>query len=138
MILEVKEVDYSYRSQKTKQILNHVSIQFEEGMFYTIVGPSGAGKTTFLSLLAGLDTPVSGQILYNGCDIQKQGLNYHRRHHVSLVFQNYNLIDYLTAEENIRLGGSKDPGRLLFAVMQKFCWPTSPQETWTKPLQRRL
>lgn len=125
MILEVKEVDYSYRSQKTKQILNHVSIQFEEGMFYTIVGPSGAGKTTFLSLLAGLDTPVSGQILYNGCDIQKQGLNYHRRHHVSLVFQNYNLIDYLTAEENIRLGGSKDPGRLLKEV-------NIPREAWKR------
>lgn len=125
MILEVKEVDYSYRSQKTKQILNHVSIQFEEGMFYTIVGPSGAGKTTFLSLLAGLDTPVSGQILYNGCDIQKQGLNYHRRHHVSLVFQNYNLIDYLTAEENIRLGGSKDPGRLLKKV-------NIPREAWKR------
>lgn len=125
MILEVKEVDYSYRSQKTKQILNHVSIQFEEGTFYTIVGPSGAGKTTFLSLLAGLDTPVSGQILYNGCDIQKQGLNYHRRHHVSLVFQNYNLIDYLTAEENIRLGGSKDPGRLLKEV-------NIPREAWKR------
>lgn len=125
MILEVKEVDYSYRSQKTKQILNHVSIQFEVGMFYTIVGPSGAGKTTFLSLLAGLDTPVSGQILYNGCDIQKQGLNYHRRHHVSLVFQNYNLIDYLTAEENIRLGGSKDPGRLLKEV-------NIPREAWKR------
>lgn len=71
MILEVKDVDYAYKS-KNKQILNHVSMQFDEGKFYTIVGPSGAGKTTFLSLLAGLDSPVKGSILYNGTDIQQK------------------------------------------------------------------
>lgn len=125
MILEVKNVDYAYKSQKTKQILNHVSMQFEEGIFYTLVGPSGAGKTTFLSLLAGLDTPVKGNILYCGHEINRQGLNYHRRHHVSLVFQNYNLIDYLTAEENVRLGGGKDPEKLLEEV-------NIPREDWKR------
>lgn len=125
MILEVKDVDYAYKSQKTKQILNHVSMQFEEGTFYTLVGPSGAGKTTLLSLLAGLDTPVKGSILYHGNEISHQGLNYHRRHHVSLVFQNYNLIDYLTAEENVRLGGGKDPGKLLEEV-------NIPREDWKR------
>ena len=116
MILEVKDVDYTYKSQKNKQILNHVSIQFDEGKFYTIIGPSGAGKTTLLSLLAGLDSPVKGTILYNGNDIQKDGLNYHRKHNVSLVFQNYNLIDYLTTEENVKLGGQKNPQKLLEEV----------------------
>lgn len=52
MILEVKDVDYAYKSKKGRKILNHVSMQFEEKKFYAIVGPSGAGKTTFLSLLA--------------------------------------------------------------------------------------
>ncbi len=116
MILDVRNVDYFYKSQKKKQILKDVSIGFAEGRFYTIVGRSGAGKTTFLSLLAGLDTPVKGNIFYNGEDIQIKGLNYHRKHHVSLVFQNYNLIDYLTAEENVRLGGNKNPETLLREV----------------------
>lgn len=125
MILEVKNIDYAYKTQKTKKVLNQVSTQFEEGKFYTIVGASGAGKTTFLSLLAGLDTPMCGSILYNGEDIQKRGLNYHRKHNVSIVFQNYNLIDYLTTEENVKLGGSKSPQKLLSEV-------NIPQEAWIR------
>ena len=105
-MLEVKNVSYAYKTKKDKTILNHVSATFEEGIFYTIVGPSGAGKTTLLSLLAGLDTAVKGTVLCNGEDITKKGLNYHRKHNISLVFQNYNLIDYLTTVENVKLGGS--------------------------------
>ena len=116
MILEARNLSYAYKSQKSKQILEHVSLIFEKRKFYTIVGESGAGKTTFLSLLAGLDTPTGGDILYNGENIQKRGLNYHRKHHVSLVFQNYNLIDYLTAKENVILGGRKNPEELLEKV----------------------
>ncbi len=116
MVLEVQNVNYAYKAQKEKKILKNVSFQFEEKKFYTIVGASGAGKTTFLSLLAGLDTPMEGTILYDGEDIQVKGLNYHRKHNVSLVFQNYNLIDYLTTEENVRLGGKKNPQGLLGKV----------------------
>lgn len=125
MILSVNKIGYAYKSKKDKQILKNVSIEFEEGRFYTIVGPSGAGKTTFLSLLAGLDTPVSGSISYAGEDIQAKGLNYHRKHHVSLVFQNYNLIDYLTTEENVKLGGNKNPEALLGEV-------NIPREDWKR------
>lgn len=125
MILSVNKIGYAYKSKKDKQILKNVSIEFEEGRFYTIVGPSGAGKTTFLSLLAGLDTPVSGSISYAGEDIQAKGLNYHRKHHVSLVFQNYNLIDYLTTEENVKLGGDKNPEDLLEKV-------NIPREDWKR------
>ena len=102
-MLEVKNVSYAYKTKKDKTILNNVSATFEEGIFYTIVGPSGAGKTTLLSLLAGLDTAVKGTVLCNGEDITKKGLNYHRKHNISLVFQNYNLIDYLTTVENVKL-----------------------------------
>lgn len=125
MILEVRNLSYAYKSQKSKQILEHVSLIFKERKFYTIVGESGAGKTTFLSLLAGLDTPTEGDILYNGENIQKRGLNYHRKHHVSLVFQNYNLIDYLTAKENVILGGRKNPEELLEKV-------NIPKEDWNR------
>ena len=62
-MLEVKNVSYAYKTKKDKTILNNVSATFEEGIFYTIVGPSGAGKTTLLSLLAGLDTAVKGTVL---------------------------------------------------------------------------
>ena len=115
-MLEVKNVSYAYKTKKDKTILNHVSATFEEGIFYTIVGPSGAGKTTLLSLLAGLDTAVKGTVLCNGEDITKKGLNYHRKHNISLVFQNYNLIDYLTTVENVKLGGSGNAEKLLEEV----------------------
>lgn len=116
MILEVKNISYAYKSQKQKLILNNVSMTFNEGTFYTIVGPSGSGKTTFLSLLAGLDSPIHGKVIYQNQDIQQKGLNYHRKHNVSLVFQNYNLIDYLTTIENVKLAGNKNPEVLLAKV----------------------
>ena len=74
-MLEVKNVSYAYKTKKDKTILNNVSATFEEGIFYTIIGPSGAGKTTLLSLLAGLDTAVKGTVLCNGEDITKKGLS---------------------------------------------------------------
>lgn len=115
MILEAKAVCYHYKRHK-EQVLNKVSASFETGRFYAIVGASGSGKTTLLSLLAGLDVPTAGMICYDGVDIQKTGLNNHRRRQVALIFQSYNLIDYLTAEENVRLGGACDAGALLGEV----------------------
>ena len=125
MIIEARNIMYSYKSKRDTLVLKQVSATFEEETFYAIVGPSGSGKTTFLSLLAGLDSPVSGNILYNGEDIQKKGLNYHRRHDISLVFQNYNLIDYLTTEENVKLGGKGDAEKLLQEV-------GIPSEDWKR------
>ena len=115
-MLEIKNIYYAYKSKKDKTILNDISATFKDGVFYSIVGSSGAGKTTLLSLLAGLDTPVKGAVLCNGEDIQKKGLNYHRKHNISLVFQNYNLIDYLTTVENVKLGGKKNSETLLKEV----------------------
>ena len=115
MVLEVKNIVYYYKTNKSKNVLNGISYKFEEGKVYAILGASGSGKTTFLSLLAGLDVPVLGTILYEEEDILKGGLNHHRKEHVSLVFQNYNLIDYLTPKEN--------PEELLTAVgIQKEDW----------------
>ena len=101
-MLELKDVTYSYQN-KSEAILSKVNYRFEKGKFYSIIGQSGAGKSTLLSLLADLDYPKKGQILFNGENIKKKGSSYHRRHHVALVFQNYNLIDYLTPLENVRL-----------------------------------
>ncbi|NBI88397.1 ABC transporter ATP-binding protein [Lachnospiraceae bacterium] len=112
-MLELKDVSYYYKSQRDKTILDHVSYKFKKGVMYAVLGSSGSGKTTLLSLLAGLDVPVDGTVCVAGEDILQRGLNAHRKDHVSLVFQNYNLIDYLTPVENVKLGGKADAEELL-------------------------
>ena len=116
MILEAKNVSYFYKSQKDKLILDNVNYSFECGKMYAILGHSGSGKTTLLSLLAGLDSPVKGEILYDGKPITAKDLTEHRRNHISLVFQSYNLIDYLTPIENVKLGGNGNPEALLESI----------------------
>lgn len=104
-ILALNKVNYSYTNGK--KILNNISMEFEKGKFYTILGVSGSGKTTLLSLLAGLDKPQSGKILYNNQDIREKGYENHRKNNVSLIFQNYNLIDYMTPLENLKIVNPK-------------------------------
>ncbi len=101
-VLKIKNVSYAYEGNR-ENILEGVDQKFERGKFYAIIGKSGAGKSTLLSLLAGLDEPKSGEILFEDEKIGKYGYSYHRKNHIALVFQNYNLIDYLTPLENIRL-----------------------------------
>ena len=112
-MLELRNISYFYKSQKDKMVLDQISYQFEKGKMYAILGASGSGKTTLLSLLAGLDSPISGEIDMNGENIEEKGLANHRKNHISLVFQNYNLIDYLTSAENVKLGGNADAEMLL-------------------------
>lgn len=104
-ILALNKVNYSYTNGK--KILNNISMEFEKGKFYTILGVSGSGKTTLLWLLAGLDEPQSGKILYNNQDIREKGYENHRKNNVSLIFQNYNLIDYMTPLENLKIVNPK-------------------------------
>ena len=110
-ILALNKVNYSYKNGK--KVLNDVSIEFEKGKFYTILGVSGSGKTTLLSLLAGLDEPSSGQILYNNEDIKAKGYENHRKNNISLIFQNYNLIDYMTPLENLKIVNPKADKKIL-------------------------
>ena len=101
-IFKLKNVDYLYENSKSK-VLSGITYNFEVGKFYAIIGKSGAGKSTLLSLLAGLDTPSSGEILFDNVNIEEIGYSEHRRKDISFVFQNYNLIDYLTPVENLKL-----------------------------------
>lgn len=105
-IMQLDHVNFTYASA-AKRVLSNVSYDFEVGTFYAIVGSSGAGKTTMLSLLAGLDAPTQGAVLFDGNDIATTGYTRHRRDQIALVFQNYNLIDYLTPLENLRLVNPK-------------------------------
>ncbi|MGE7186403.1 ABC transporter ATP-binding protein [Peribacillus sp. NPDC006672] len=101
-ILQFKDLNYHYQSNNKKiTILDNVNFAFLSGHFYTILGPSGSGKTTTLSLASGLDIPSSGNVVYKGKDLQKIGLDSYRNQHVSIIFQSYNLITYMTALQNV-------------------------------------
>ena len=104
-VLSLNKVNYSYRNGKS--ILNDISMEFEKGKFYTILGVSGSGKTTLLSLLAGLDEPKNGEVLYNNENIKIKGYENHRKNNISLILQNYNLIDYMTPLENLKIVNQK-------------------------------
>ncbi len=114
-LLELQDVTYRYKNT-AEAVLYQIKYNFEPGKFYSIIGESGAGKSTLLSLLAGLDSPVEGTILFQGEDIRNKGYSYHRMHHISLVFQNYNLIDYLSPLENIRLVNKKTSKDILLEL----------------------
>lgn len=111
-VLELKDVSYYYTAE-TRTILKSLNVKFEKGKVYVILGPSGCGKTTLLALLGGLDVPRTGVIEFEGQDILSMGLDRHRRSNVSFVFQNYNLIDYMTPEENVMLTAKQDALPLL-------------------------
>lgn len=103
-LLTFENVSFGYKDgMRRLEILKQANATFEEGTFYAIIGPSGSGKTTTLALAGALDSPQSGSILYEGRDIRKFGLTKYRREKVSIVFQNYNLISYMTAMENVTM-----------------------------------
>ena len=106
-IIKTCNVKYSYDGSRT--VLKNISAEFEAGKIYAILGPSGCGKTTLLSLLGGLDSPSDGQVLFQGEDIEKKGLAYHRKNNVAFIFQSYNLIDYMTPAENAALTSKLPP-----------------------------
>ena len=100
-VLSTKDLSYYYFSDY--MIFENLNLEFERGKVYVILGASGSGKTTLLSLLGGLDTPKGGQILFEGKDIAQMGLAKYRHECVSFIFQNYNLIEYMTPLENVQL-----------------------------------
>lgn len=101
-IFELQDLSYGYiDGGKKRMILKNLSYQFEKGKLYTILGPSGSGKTTLLALASALDAPEQGKIIYKNKDIKKIGYTKFRRNHMAIIFQKYNLTDYLTAVENV-------------------------------------
>ena len=91
-----------------------ISFEISKGEFVVVVGPSGAGKTTILNLLGGMDQPTSGSIMVDGQDVARYDeakLTQYRRDDIGFVFQFYNLVQNLTALENVELASqiSKDP-----------------------------
>lgn len=101
-ILTMQNVSYQYEGAK-KTVLKDINAEFEAGKLYVIMGKSGAGKSTILSLLSGLDTATGGSIQYEGADLSRTDRDTYRAQDIGVVFQGYNLLLNATALENILL-----------------------------------
>ena len=113
--VEFHNVSKVYGSGEVRiQALREVNFEIQKGEFCVIVGASGAGKTTILNILGGMDTLTEGKVLLDGEEVSaynKKQLTGYRRHDVGFVFQFYNLVQNLTALENVELAAQicKDP-----------------------------
>lgn len=107
--VEIKDVVKEYKTGEiTIKAADGMNFSFEKGEFVVIVGPSGAGKTTVLNILGGMDKLTSGHVTVDGKDISKYNnreLTTYRRYDIGFVFQFYNLVQNLTALENVELAG---------------------------------
>lgn len=113
--VSLQDVTKTYQmGEITIKAADGISFDVEKGEFVIVVGPSGAGKTTVLNILGGMDTATSGKVLVDGAEISKyrgKKLIQYRREDIGFVFQFYNLVPNLTATENVELALqiSKDP-----------------------------
>lgn len=100
-MLEVIEVKKSFSN---RMILNNISMDFEKGKIYALIGDSGSGKTTLLNLLGKLEEYDSGKILYNGIDMRLLPTHRFYRDYLGYLFQNFGLMDSRSVDENLDLG----------------------------------
>ncbi len=105
--VRLKNVSKIYRMGEVEiRAVDKIEFTIDKGEFVVVVGPSGAGKTTVLNILGGMDTVTSGDVLVNGENIAKYSqrkLTGYRRDDIGFVFQFYNLVPNLTAKENVEL-----------------------------------
>ena len=107
MDIQVKDISKIYGVGESRvTALHHANMQIRPGDFISIMGPSGSGKSTLLHIISGLDTPTSGQVLYGDTDIHHGSdweLSAFRRRKIGFIFQHFNLLPVLTAQENITM-----------------------------------
>lgn len=128
MILSARDVKKEFVSGREQlEILRGVSLEIKRPETVSIMGRSGCGKSTFISLLAGLDSATSGSIEILGQDLdsmRSSELNQFRARHIGIIFQQFHLLNHLTALENVRLpidlnGGSSDGDELALEMLAK-------------------
>ena len=101
-IITLDSVKYTYDNRyQSMEALQNVSCTFEQGKIYAIIGKSGSGKSTMLSLMAGLDLPKEGDVYFRGQSTRNLNLDQYRRNEVAMIYQNYRLFPLLTAVENV-------------------------------------
>lgn len=117
-ILTLQDVSYQYEGTR-KNVLKNISMAFEVGKVYAIVGKSGAGKSTMLSLISGLDICKQGDILYKESSLKAFDRDAYRAKSIGVIFQSFNLITTATAAENIvlsmNISGSSQKNKKAFA-----------------------
>ena len=121
-ILKAENLSFSYVNKfQTVHAVKNVTCGFQLGRAYAIVGKSGCGKTTLLSLLAGLELPTSGKVFYENTATCDMDCDEYRRDHAAVIYQSYNLFPLLTAEENVLypLKLKKIPGVQAKEICQK-------------------
>jgi len=115
--VKLDKVSKIYGTKEVKIVaVDEISFEIAKGEFVVIVGPSGAGKTTVLNILGGMDKATSGEVLVDGRNIARYSsrqLTGYRRNDIGFVFQFYNLVPNLTALENVELALAKNPKLLL-------------------------
>jgi len=100
--LKLNDVKYTYKNKhQSVRALDGVSFEFMQGKFYAVVGRSGSGKTTMLSLIGGLDIPTEGVVTFDNADTKCIDRDKFRLEHVSVIYQSLNLLPLLTAIENV-------------------------------------
>ena len=106
-MLKLNNICRTYRTNEVETLaLNNVNVEIAAGDFVAIMGPSGCGKSTLLNTIGMLDSPTSGDYIFNGENIagySESQLANIRKRNIGFIFQNFNLIDELTVEENIEL-----------------------------------
>ncbi|MFS0783808.1 ABC transporter ATP-binding protein [Bacillus sp. 1P06AnD] len=123
-LLKMDRVVYKYEGA-SKDTLKNISIDFNSGTLYGIMGKSGAGKSTMLSLISGLDLCTSGSISYKGMNMEKLDRDAYRAKSIGVIFQGYNLLTNATALENIvlsmNISGSKvkDKEQYAYGLLEK-------------------
>lgn len=119
IILSARDIHKVYQTASGDvPALNGITCDFEQGLFYAIIGRSGSGKSTLLHILGGLDRPTSGQVLVDGkdiCSMNDEQMAVFRRRHMGFVFQQFNLLDEYNVRKNICMpmlldGRKPDPG----------------------------
>lgn len=125
---QLKDVTKTYRTSRTVTALDGVSLEVPDGQFLAIRGNTGGGKSTLLQMLGGLDRPDSGTVDFEGTDITRMSesqLTKFRAKDLGIVFQGFNLVNTLTARENVEAGlvplkvkGDERRGRAMEALAE--------------------
>jgi putative ABC transport system ATP-binding protein len=107
VLIKVENVDKVYmRGQERVEVLKGLNLEVRAGAFEALMGPSGSGKSTLLNLIGGLDRPTAGRVVVGGADLGAMGEGeraHWRSANIGFVFQTYNLLPVLTAQENVEL-----------------------------------
>jgi len=105
-VLSVRNLSKSFSGPRSKSVLRDISFELEAGDYVAVMGESGIGKSTLLNLLAGLDRPDSGQVLFDGVELNSlddDAATRIRRKHMGFVFQAFHILPYLTVAQNVAL-----------------------------------